>query len=50
MNTYYLALDLHEDPALIAEYEEWHQQVFGWGGNVPTQNSVESYEVADGKS
>jgi L-rhamnose mutarotase len=28
MNTYYLALDLHEDPTLIAEYEKWHQQVW----------------------
>src|ERR687891_64732 len=28
MNTYYLALDLHEDPTLIAEYEKWHQNVW----------------------
>ncbi len=28
MNKYYLALDLHEDQTLIAEYEEWHQRVW----------------------
>jgi L-rhamnose mutarotase len=28
MNTYYLALDLHEDPTLITEYENWHQHVW----------------------
>ena len=28
MNKYYLALDLHEDPTLIAEYENWHQRVW----------------------
>ena len=27
MKTYYLALDLKEDPALIAEYVRWHTKV-----------------------
>lgn len=30
MKTYYLALDLKEDPQLIAEYERWHQACNGW--------------------
>ena len=25
---YYLAVDLKDDPALIAEYEDWHQRVW----------------------
>lgn len=25
MKTYYFALDLYDDPALIAEYKRWHQ-------------------------
>lgn len=28
MKTYYLALDLKNDPALIAEYEKWHADVW----------------------
>jgi L-rhamnose mutarotase len=28
MKTYYLALDLKDDPALIAEYETWHGRVW----------------------
>jgi L-rhamnose mutarotase len=28
MKTYYLALDLKEDPDLIAEYEKWHANVW----------------------
>jgi L-rhamnose mutarotase len=28
MKTYYLALDLKDDPALIAEYEDWHRRVW----------------------
>ncbi|WP_276360765.1 L-rhamnose mutarotase [Daejeonella sp. H1SJ63] len=28
MNRYCLALDLKNDPLLIAEYEEWHKQVW----------------------
>jgi L-rhamnose mutarotase len=28
MKTYYLALDLKEDPALIAEYDKWHTKVW----------------------
>lgn len=28
MNTYYLALDLKNDPATIIEYEKWHQHVW----------------------
>jgi L-rhamnose mutarotase len=27
MKRYCLALDLHDDPKLIAEYEDWHQRV-----------------------
>jgi L-rhamnose mutarotase len=30
MKTYYLALDLKDDPQLIAEYERWHQAGNGW--------------------
>jgi len=30
MKTYYLALDLKDDPQLIAEYERWHQTENGW--------------------
>ncbi|HET6541860.1 MAG TPA: L-rhamnose mutarotase [Chryseolinea sp.] len=28
MRRYCLALDLKDDPALIAEYEEWHRKVY----------------------
>jgi L-rhamnose mutarotase len=28
MKTYYLALDLTDDPALITEYEKWHANVW----------------------
>jgi L-rhamnose mutarotase len=28
MKKHYLALDLNEDPELIAEYEKWHQNVW----------------------
>ncbi|GAA4430985.1 L-fucose mutarotase [Ravibacter arvi] len=28
MNRYFFALDIHDDPALIAEYEEIHRQVW----------------------
>lgn len=28
MKTYCFALDLHDDPALIAEYENWHKRVW----------------------
>ena len=28
MQRYCLALDLKDDPALIAEYEDWHRQVW----------------------
>jgi L-rhamnose mutarotase len=28
MKKYYLALDLKDDPALITEYENWHQAVW----------------------
>jgi L-rhamnose mutarotase len=28
MKTYYLALDLKDDPALIAEYQKWHANVW----------------------
>ena len=28
MKTYYLALDLKDNPVLIAEYEAWHQDVW----------------------
>jgi L-rhamnose mutarotase len=30
MNRYALALDLIDDPALIAEYEHWHKAENGW--------------------
>ncbi|MFB6456907.1 L-rhamnose mutarotase [Chitinophaga sp. Hz27] len=30
MKRYYLALDLKDDPQLIAEYEHWHQSENGW--------------------
>ena len=30
MRRYCLALDLVDDPALIAEYEHWHQSQNGW--------------------
>ena len=30
MKRYTLALDLKDDPALIAEYEYWHQAENGW--------------------
>jgi L-rhamnose mutarotase len=28
MKSFYLALDLKEDPALISEYEAWHKKVW----------------------
>ena len=28
MKKYHLALDLRDDPALIAEYENWHRDVW----------------------
>jgi L-rhamnose mutarotase len=30
MKRYILALDLKDDPALIAEYEQWHRAENGW--------------------
>jgi L-rhamnose mutarotase len=30
MKTYCFALDLHDDPALIAEYKRWHQPDTVW--------------------
>ncbi len=30
MKRYTLALDLKDDPELIAEYEQWHRQENGW--------------------
>ena len=32
MKRYCLALDLKDDPALIAEYEHWHRRENGWPG------------------
>lgn len=32
MKRYFLALDLVDDPEMIAEYERWHQAGNGWPG------------------
>lgn len=34
MKTYYFALDLVDDPAIIEEYEHWHKSENAWPENI----------------
>jgi L-rhamnose mutarotase len=45
MPRFYFALDLHDDPALIAEYEYWHQPENIWPDIVKALRSAEIGEL-----
>jgi len=42
---YCLALDLQRDPALIAEYEEWHRAIWPEIGSSILDSGIESMEI-----
>lgn len=45
MQRYCLALDLKEDPSLIAEYERWHQRVWPEIIESITSTGIESLDI-----
>lgn len=45
MNRYCLALDLKNDPKLIAEYDEWHQKVWPEILESITSAGIESMQI-----
>lgn len=45
LTRYCLALDLKDDPALIAEYEEWHRKVWPEILDSITSSGIEQMEI-----
>ncbi|HTQ28166.1 MAG TPA: L-rhamnose mutarotase [Puia sp.] len=45
MKKYCLALDLRDDPALIAEYESWHRQVWEEVRKSITEAGIKHMEI-----
>ena len=45
MKQYYLALDLKDDPKLIAEYEKYHEKIWPEIENSIKDSGIESMEI-----